>query len=364
MRPRIFVSSTYYDLKHVRERIERFIENYYFDPVLFESDSVVFEHNKPLDVSCYNEVKLCHMMILIIGGRYGSIISGENQKERKDSYNKDFISITRREFETASKMNIPVFVFIEKNVYAEYQTFSKNKEFFESGDELDFSFAHVDDINVFKFINEVERVAIKTFERVEDIENYLGNQIAGMLFLYLQEMQNKREEDKILDSVGELKTISRKMNEMLNAVGEKLIGEENLTKVLNNQNKIVIDFFIDKFISNVTFINSVEIEDYSKDLIENIYKVFQKNYFDEQAIKNFLELSNFSRFNLIKKNTEKAQEELLKLDSRLNTRITLYDTFSDFCEKVYPLIKNNQEIMDYFEEQMIKRIDLEFGLPF
>ncbi len=87
MKPRVFVSSTYFDLKYVRERIERFIENYNFEPVLFESDNVIFEHNKPLDLSCYNEVKLCHMMILIIGGRYGSIISGENTKEKKEFYN-------------------------------------------------------------------------------------------------------------------------------------------------------------------------------------------------------------------------------------------------------------------------------------
>lgn len=84
MKPRVFVSSTYFDLKHVRERLERFIENYYFDPVLFESDTVTFEANKSLDTSCYNEVKLCHMMILIIGGRYGSIISGENIAEKKN----------------------------------------------------------------------------------------------------------------------------------------------------------------------------------------------------------------------------------------------------------------------------------------
>ncbi len=83
MKPRVFLSSTYFDLKHVRERLERFIENYFFEPVLFESDNVVFEHNKPLDISCYNEVKLCHMMVLIIGGRYGSIISGENIEEKK-----------------------------------------------------------------------------------------------------------------------------------------------------------------------------------------------------------------------------------------------------------------------------------------
>ena len=180
MKPRVFVSSTYFDLKHVRERIERFIDNYGFEPVLFESDNVIFEHNKPLDLSCYNEVKLCHMMILLIGGRYGTIVSGDNLTEKKESYDNEYISITRKEFETASKMNIPVFIFIEKNVYAEYHTYNKNKKFFDDKINSDtgntFSFAHVDDVNVFKFINSVERIALKTFEKIEDIENYLQNQ--------------------------------------------------------------------------------------------------------------------------------------------------------------------------------------------
>ena len=39
-KPRVFVSSTYYDLKYVRERLERFISAYCFDPILFESDEV------------------------------------------------------------------------------------------------------------------------------------------------------------------------------------------------------------------------------------------------------------------------------------------------------------------------------------
>lgn len=257
MKPRIFVSSTYFDLKHVRERIERFIENYFFEAVLFESDNVIFEHNKPLDLSCYNEVKLCHMMILIIGGRYGSAISGDNTKEKKDAYNNDYISITRKEFETAQKLNIPVFIFVEKNVYAEYHTYNKNKTFFEDqinliNDKI-FSFAHVDDINVFKFISSVERIAIKTFEKIEDIENYLGSQIAGMLYLYLQELQDKEEEKKLIDSVSELKNISERMNEMIIAVGKNIIKDDSFEDILFNQNKILIEFFITQFTDSIDF---------------------------------------------------------------------------------------------------------------
>ncbi|WP_348257499.1 hypothetical protein, partial [Salmonella enterica] len=81
------------------------------------------------------------------------------QKELYEQY----VSITRKEHETATMAGIPSFVFIDKNVYAEYQTYKKNKKIFE--DKIVFNFAHVDDINIFKFISILEpTTAIKTFD--------------------------------------------------------------------------------------------------------------------------------------------------------------------------------------------------------
>ena len=101
MIPRVFVSSTYYDLKYVRERLEKFIENYGFEAILFESDKVTYQHGKAIDQSAYFEVELCHLMILIIGGRYGSPSTLANIEEERRRYDEEFISITRNEFETA-----------------------------------------------------------------------------------------------------------------------------------------------------------------------------------------------------------------------------------------------------------------------
>ena len=101
MKPRVFESSSYYDLKHVRERFESFIGNYGFEPVLFESGQVAFERGKNIDISCYNEVKLCNLMILIIGARFGTLISKEFTKDSKLSYQQEHISFTRKEFEAA-----------------------------------------------------------------------------------------------------------------------------------------------------------------------------------------------------------------------------------------------------------------------
>jgi hypothetical protein len=36
VKPRIFVSSTYYDLKHIRNNLKSFIDGFGYDAVLFE----------------------------------------------------------------------------------------------------------------------------------------------------------------------------------------------------------------------------------------------------------------------------------------------------------------------------------------
>ena len=48
-KPRVFVSSTYYDLKYVRNNLEQFISRMGYDPVLFERGGIAFEHDEPLD---------------------------------------------------------------------------------------------------------------------------------------------------------------------------------------------------------------------------------------------------------------------------------------------------------------------------
>ena len=199
-KPRIFVSSTYYDLKYVRERIEKFINTYCFEPILFESDAVYFHPNKPLDVSCYNEVSNCHIMVLIIGGRYGSLATDENKETKKDNYEKQYVSITRKEYETAINKGIPVMIFIEQNVYTEYRTYQSNKKPLPA----DFKFAYVDDVRIFEFIASLDQNAIKQFNKVDDIEHYFANQISGMLLSYLTNLQREKESKEIKTAVEQI----------------------------------------------------------------------------------------------------------------------------------------------------------------
>jgi hypothetical protein len=290
MKPRVFISSTYYDFKYARERIERFIKGYNFEPVLSERGNVTFEHGKVLDESCYKEVDLCHIMILLIGGRYGHAISKDNITENnEDTSEKEYTSTTKKEFETALKKEIPVFIFIDKNVYAEYKTYKKNQERIEKGNEIDF--AHVDSIDVFKFINYIDvnkKKAIKTFDEIEEMENYLSEQIAGWLYLYLEQLQKNQKEEKLLDMVSELKGISERMDIMLNAIGKKSVEEDSCKNIVFEQWEKTIDFFAEQFRNNLVFEYQFSYEDTDlNNMTKEILGICNKTLFDSRFIESY-----------------------------------------------------------------------------
>jgi hypothetical protein len=47
-KPRVLVSSTYYDLRHIRNSLESFIEGIGYEAVLFESGDIAFHHDTPI----------------------------------------------------------------------------------------------------------------------------------------------------------------------------------------------------------------------------------------------------------------------------------------------------------------------------
>jgi hypothetical protein len=367
MKPRVFVSSTYYDLKYVRESLERFIKNYDFEPILFESGNVLFEPHKKIDDSCYNEVGVCHMMVLIIGGRYGSLASGDEVREKRKEYDKTVVSITQKEYETALINGIPTFVFIDKNVYGEYQTYSKNRLAIDNG-EVSIEFAFVDSKNVFKFIDKVSNTPIKTFERIEEIEQYLKQQISAMFYQYLDSLRNASKDSKVLDAVSEIKSVSERMNVMVQELGKHLLpqNDEGYKQVIDEQNKILIDFYIETLNSGIRIKTST---DYPFDTPDSDYmKYAELFYYDYLRNPRWGEdtLDYYDRYREINEDLKiELLQKFKQLDSGINSLSISYQVIYKFIEIIGPVIKKNKELEDLFIRKLMGVMRVEISeLPF
>jgi uncharacterized protein DUF4062 len=107
-RPRVFVSSTYYDLKHLRSSLENFIELLGYDAVLSEKGDIAYTPEQALDESCYREVQNSDIFVLIVGGRYGAERS-ESRGELTKAFFQRYDSITKTEYRTAVEKDIPIY---------------------------------------------------------------------------------------------------------------------------------------------------------------------------------------------------------------------------------------------------------------
>lgn len=217
-RPRVFISSTYYDLKHIRSSLEIFIESLGFDSVLFEKGDVAFHPDAALDESCYREASSADIFVLVIGGRYGSAAS--NSKSPSKDFFESYDSITRKEFEFAQDADVPTFILIDNSVHSEYQTYLKNRE------NLNVKYAHVDSIGVFKLIESIfERSRnnpVFGFERATQIESWLREQWSGLFRELLRSRSQQKELSTLNSQVASLQSVNETLKTYLEAVLAKV----------------------------------------------------------------------------------------------------------------------------------------------
>lgn len=219
---RVFISSTYYDLKHIRSSMELFIDSLGFESILSEKGNIAYNPDRPLDESCYREVEGCDIFVLILGGRYGSPASFEEvQADAADFYTR-YESVTKLEYENAIEKEIPVYIIVEKSVYVEYQTYKKNKT------NKEIKYAHVESVNVFGFIdyilNQPKNNPVFQFEKHSDIENWLKLQWSG---LFQDLLKNRRIQAEIVSLSKEVKELSNQ-NTTLKRYLELIVSSSDL----------------------------------------------------------------------------------------------------------------------------------------
>ena len=105
MIPNVFISSTVADLRYLRDALRDAVQELCYCPVMSDYGEVGYLAPVTAAQSCYRTVAECHIVVLIVGQRYGHC-------------DKDGISVTHKEFLTAQEKGLPVITFIETDVIA------------------------------------------------------------------------------------------------------------------------------------------------------------------------------------------------------------------------------------------------------
>lgn len=208
---RVFISSTYYDLKHLRGSLESFVRSLGHEPILWERGSITVDPSNPLEESCYAEIGTCDICVLIIGGSFGNLSASTKSLDGE--------SITMREHRSALEMGIPVYVFVEKSVLAEYKTFLKNR----NNDKVEYAHANV---RIFRFIEQIYNLVLNNyvsgFETPSEIEGLLRDQWSGLFRDLLKSRSQYTGVATIASEVNRLAATSSSFDKYLRVILEKL----------------------------------------------------------------------------------------------------------------------------------------------
>ena len=232
-KPRVFVSSTYYDLKHIRSSLENFIDSLGFESILSEKGQIAYSPDIPLDESCYREVGNADIFIIIIGGRYGSEKSGSEEKTEKQFFDR-YDSITKQEYKSAVDRDVPTYILIEKSVHSEYEIFLKNKK------NESINYVHVDSVNIFHLIENIllqpKNNPVHQFDRYSDIEIWLKEQWAGLFRELLNQRSKHTQIASLASQVSTLEEINKTLKRYLEEVILK-VSPEGSAKLIEDESK-------------------------------------------------------------------------------------------------------------------------------
>ena len=160
--PCVMISSTFYDLRQIRDDLRQFIEGVGYRPLLSEHASFPIDPDATTIENCRRRVEQdADILVLVIGGRYGSIDATPNK------------SVTNLEYTSARHKRIPIYVFIDPQVLALLPLWKRNPA-------ADFS-GQVDSTRLFEFIEHVstiDSVWMTEFKSARDIIDALRTQFA------------------------------------------------------------------------------------------------------------------------------------------------------------------------------------------
>ena len=260
--PRVFISSTCYDLADERDGLAEFCASFGFDATLSERGDVFYHPDLHTHTSCVRETSNCQLFVLIIGGRFGGKYKVDPLK-----------SITNAEYAAAVQNGNPTFAFVKHDVLSDHNVWQRNKDFpfakqihYPSIDKQE----HAEEI--FKFIDAVRLAPVNngifSFRLARDIQDALRKQWAGMMFDFLQNRTISRQLALTNDALGNLNIVSSKIEELVKNIYRNVDVQGAPGAIANIENESAADEFLaslakllddDKFISKNEFTRNMSL---------------------------------------------------------------------------------------------------------
>jgi hypothetical protein len=200
--PRVFVSSTCYDLQDSRFALRQFITDFGFEPVMSEFGDIFYVYDQHIQDACIAAIEKCNIFLLIVGNQYGSIYHQQTEVSEAPS------SVTLEEFKKALSVDIPKHIFVNRFLYHDYKNFRsyfddqlkqhfdakevsdeeipKNIRFVRQTVDKGYPFPQTPYRYIFHFLDLIadQKVnnAILTFETFGEITDQLRRQWAGFMY--------------------------------------------------------------------------------------------------------------------------------------------------------------------------------------
>lgn len=242
-KPKVFIGSTCYDLREVRDSLSTFIGSYGFEPILSERGDVFYNSELHTHDACLEEVYNCQLFVLIIGGRSG----GQYLNDKS-------LTITNAEYEVAVTNRIPIFTYVQRNVLDNHHTYITNKHK-KIVNDIHFPAIDVQEQAqaIFSFIDRVRlsptNNGYEPFETSANIESHLRKQLAGMFFNLLKNRDSSQKISQTEASVSVLKKTTERLEDIIKHV-YIAIDQDEARKIIRSVERLSIarDFF-DQYIS-------------------------------------------------------------------------------------------------------------------
>lgn len=271
-RPRVFISSTFFDLRQVRADLERFVKELGYDTVRNETGAIPYGREEKLEEYCYKEINEIDILVGIVGGRFGS-------EAEQGSY-----SITQIEIKTAIEQNKQVYIFIEKSVLAEYQTYLINK------DNETIKYKFVEDKRIYKFIEEIYALPknniVHPFETALDITAFLREQWAGLFRDLLVQQTRKAQYESVSLKVDELTEVATTLQTYLENVLQSVSKEKaKTTSLIVHEKKRLEQALLKQRLRDLRYIIHLERDHFIE--IDDIISCLQNSSTIEELKVNF-----------------------------------------------------------------------------